>query len=299
MVQPVADKKPTTSDEVVVTDVVSLIIPAKNSAHTLEVVLESVKAQTYPHIELIVVDNHSTDNTVEIARRYTDNIIISGPERSPQGNIGAKAATGDWVYFIGSDFLLDPTIIEEAVETAHRENADAILTPNHSDPTVSRWARARAFERSMYVGDDTNVAARFIKRSLYLDMGGQDENLIAGEDYDFHARLLARGGKIAWVSATELHIGEPRTVGEVIRKHYFYGGDLRKYVNKHGKGVVMQLSPLRPAFARHWKKFFRHPLQTLNFVLYMVIKYAAGGAGWIFGGKGKGHTKLYAPKGNG
>jgi glycosyltransferase involved in cell wall biosynthesis len=60
---------------------VSVIIPTRNSGTTLANCLQSVKDQTYPNIELIVVDNFSTDNTQEIARTYTDHVYERGPER--------------------------------------------------------------------------------------------------------------------------------------------------------------------------------------------------------------------------
>jgi glycosyltransferase involved in cell wall biosynthesis len=54
---------------------VSIIIPTKNSARTIQACLESCKDQTYQNIEIIVVDNFSTDGTFEIAKKYTDNVF--------------------------------------------------------------------------------------------------------------------------------------------------------------------------------------------------------------------------------
>lgn len=265
---------------------VSVVIPAKNSSETIERCLTSVREQTYSNIEIVVVDNHSDDNTEELARTYADQVIRSGPERCPQANIGAKAATGEWVYFVGADFELDRNLIKEAVTRADEADADAVLVHNHSDATVSRWARVRAFERAMYKGDDLNVASRFIRRDRFLGIGGFDETLIAGDDYDLQARLTADGAKFVHIDATELHLGEPKTLREVIRKHYFYGSDLKKYVAKYGRSTVKQLSPIRPAFLKSWRQFVRHPRTAALFFVYQVAKYAAGGAGWVMGGRG-------------
>ena len=67
---------------------VSIIVPTYNSEKFLEGCLESIQKQTYSHIELIVVDNNSKDNTKEIARKYTEKVFNQGPERSAQVNFG-------------------------------------------------------------------------------------------------------------------------------------------------------------------------------------------------------------------
>src|SRR5689334_15994468 len=97
---------------------VSVIVPSYFSAATLDQCLESVAKQTYKHIELIVVDNHSTDGTLAIAKRYTDKVFTKGPERSAQVNYGVSKAKGEYIYKIDSDFVLEPTVVEECVAKA-------------------------------------------------------------------------------------------------------------------------------------------------------------------------------------
>lgn len=266
---------------------VSVIIPTCNSVATLRRCINSVREQTYESIEIIVVDNHSTDGTLELAGELADLAITAGNERSAQTNAGVRAAQGEWIYRVDSDFLVERDVVSEAIATALTENFDAILVHNESDPTVSRWARARAFERAMYRGDDTNVATRFLKKSLFERVGGFDESLIAGEDYDLHQRVLDAGARMGRVEASELHLGEPRSLREVIEKHFFYGREMRRYTAKHGKKTVAQLSPVRPAFLSSWRTLLRHPLRTAEMSIYLVVKYVAGGAGFVLGPKKK------------
>ena len=96
------------------TTIVSVIIPTKNSEETLEECLKSIKQQSYPHIEIIVVDNFSTDNTRNIAKQFTDKVLLKGHERSAQVNFGVKYANGKYVYRVDSDFIVEPNVIEEA-----------------------------------------------------------------------------------------------------------------------------------------------------------------------------------------
>jgi glycosyltransferase involved in cell wall biosynthesis len=262
---------------------VSIVVPTRNSTRTLAACLTSIRQQTYPHIELIVVDNRSTDGTRELASRLADRVLEGGPERSPQTNAGARAATGAWIYKVDSDFVLEANVVEEAVATAQRDSLDAVLIHNRSDESVSLWARARFFEREMYRDDWENVAARFVRRELFDELGGFDESLVAGEDYDLHARLVAAGARIGRIEASELHLGEPRSAGDVLRKHFYYGAHLRRYVKKRGAPAVRQLSPIRPAFVRNRARLARNPRDTLLLLTYLGLKYTAGAAGFLVG----------------
>ena len=58
---------------------VSVVVPTRNNSRTIHACLASVRAQTHQHLELIVVDNHSTDDTREVAARYADVLDIAGP----------------------------------------------------------------------------------------------------------------------------------------------------------------------------------------------------------------------------
>src|ERR1022692_5165255 len=91
---------------------VSVIVPTKNSAVTLEACLKSIKEQIYYPIELIVVDNHSSDATREIARQFTDKVFVKGPERSAQRNYGAASASGRYLLMVDSDMELDRKVVK-------------------------------------------------------------------------------------------------------------------------------------------------------------------------------------------
>jgi glycosyltransferase involved in cell wall biosynthesis len=234
-------------------------------------------------VEIIVVDNHSSDNTCAIANDLADRVITAGPERSSQVNAGARLASGEYLYKIDSDFILQADVIREAVAAAQDQHLDGILIHNRSDPMAGRWARVRQFERDMYAGQNLNVAVRFVKLTLFLAIGGFDEALYAGEDYDLQARLVAAGARMGWITSFETHIGEPRTLREVVSKHFYYGSNLRVYVRKHGLHGVKQLSPLRLAFLRNFGRFLRHPVLFAEFLAYWGVKYAAGASGFLFG----------------
>lgn len=258
--------------------VVSIIIPTRNSMAHLEKCLASVKSQTYRPIEIVVVDNFSTDRTPDIAATWADKFIQAGPERSAQLNAGVRASSGAYIYRVDADFVVDPRVVAQAV-AACKAGAEAVAVHNDSDPEIGYWAKVRNFERSMYRDDDLIVGARFMTKTAFEEVNGFDERLIAGEDYDLHNRLVKRGFEIARIPAGELHAGEPRSLWEIMRKSFFYGSTIGPFASKSGVRGMRQLSPLRAAYVRHWREFFNHPFLALAFFVMQLAKYAAGALG--------------------
>jgi glycosyltransferase involved in cell wall biosynthesis len=260
---------------------VSVIIPTKNSGATIEKCLKSIKEQHYKNLEIIVVDNYSNDRTRQIAKKYDAKIYLKGPERGAQVNFGAEVSGGKYIYRVDSDFVLQPDVIREAVENCEKYNYDAIIIHNTSDPTVSFWAKVRKWERDCYKNDELNVAARFWKKEVFEIVKGFDEDLIAADDYDIHNRLLENGFKIERIKAEEVHIGEPTTLVEIVRKHYYYGNNIGRFIKKNPKKALRQLSPLRASYVKGFSKFFKDPILMVGFIIYQFIRYMATSIGII------------------
>jgi len=260
---------------------VSVIVPTKNSEATLIKCLESIKNQTYPNIEIILVDNYSSDKTHEVALKYTVRIYLKGPERASQVNFGVKKAKGKYVYRVDSDFVLENSIIEEAVDACETRGYDAVAVHNTSDPTVSFWAKVRKLERDCYKDDELNVGARFFKIDVFNAVGGFDETLVAAEDYDLHNRLLKSGFKIGRIRSSETHVGEPKTLGDIVRKHYYYGKSIHKYVKKNPQRAKRQLVPLRPSYLKNKAQFLNNPVLSVGFIIYQLVRYSATAIGYF------------------
>lgn len=263
---------------------VSVIIPTKNSAATLTQCLESVRDQSYTNIEIIVVDNSSTDNTQDIAKEFTEKVYTKGPERSAQVNFGVTKANGKYVYKIDSDFILEPTVVEECVNLCENEECDAVVVHNTPDVRVSWIARVRKFEVDMYKYNLNHSSARFVKKDLYEKLGGFNSKVTAGEDYDFQNKLNRAGAKIGFADAEALHLGEPTRLWPHLKKYYLYGKDFVNYKSVSTKEEQStQLGFFRSVYFQNWKKFIKHPFQSLRFFGYNLLKYAFGGAGFIAG----------------
>lgn len=260
-------------------DLVSVVVPTRNSAIHLESCLRSLREQTYDRLEIIVVDNFSNDETLAIARQWADVIETAGDERAAQTNRGVTVASGLYVFRVDSDFVLEPSVVRECLEKI-RHGAEAVVVHNTPDASVGRLARIRKFEIDMYKYDLKHSAARFLSRALFLSIGGYNQDLIAGEDYDFQNRLNRRGVRTEFVEAEAVHLGEPRNLREAVAKFYLYGGQLVRFRMLNVTEAPAQLGFFRVAYLRHWASFLRHPLLALGFVGYHAIKFAAGAAGY-------------------
>jgi glycosyltransferase involved in cell wall biosynthesis len=270
---------------------VSVVIPTYNSEKTLAVCLESIRKQTYRNIEVIVVDKNSGDRTIEIAKQFGCKVyVINARERSEQVNYGVRKASGKYIYKVDSDFIVEPAVVEEAVRKCEEEGYDAICVHNTSDPTISFWTRVRKLERDCYRDDELNVAARFFRREVFEAVGGFDESLVACEDYDFHNRLLKRGFRVGRIKAQEIHIGEPKSLRDVAKKYYYYGITIGEFIKLNPQKGIKQLSPIRPAFIRHWEEFARHPILTLGFIIYQIVRYFSAGLGFLVSKVRKGYS---------
>ena len=261
---------------------VSVVIPSYNSSATIASCLQSIKNQSYPNMEVIVVDNFSSDQTVKIAEAEGAKVLSAGPERSSQVNLGVNASRGKYVYRVDSDFVVGKEVVEECVRSCEGRSLDGIAVHNSSDPTVSLWSKVRKFERDMHRRSPTNIAVRFITKDAWQNLGGLDESLIAGEDYDFHNRFVKQGYKFGFVAAEEVHLGEPKNLAEVVRKHYSYGKTILKYARKDLPIASVQLSPIRVGYLMN-RQNLANPTMIAGLCVYQIVRYIAGFVGIISG----------------
>lgn len=260
---------------------VSVIIPTKNSDRTLDKCLKSIQDQTYPNIEIILVDNNSTDNTKEIAKKYTNKVYNKGPERSAQTNYGVKKSSGEYVYKIDSDFVLEKEVVAQCIQKI-KEGYDAVVVHNSPDTSVSWIAKVRKFEVDMYKYDITHSSARFVRKEVYQAINGFNEEITAGEDYDFQNKLNRSGYKTGFIDAEALHLGEPKYLIPHLKKYFDYGKDFINYQKENKEESSKQLGLFRSVYLKHWKKFIMNPLMATLFTGYTFLKYMSGGLGFLY-----------------
>ncbi len=260
---------------------VSIIIPVKNEESNIIRCLKSIDAQGTRDIEIIVVDNFSSDQTYEIARKLGAKVLTGGPERSSQRNLGAKKALGDYFLFLDADMELEKKVIFQCLELANK-GLPVVIVSEKVD-SEGFWGCCRALEKSCYLGDELIEAARFFKKEVFFKLGGFDENLVASEDWDLTQRAKQSGFKIGRTKDFVVHHEKEINPLEAAKKKYYYGKNLGHYFKKHPKLALAQYQPLRPAFLRHRGKLLRQPIPTIGLLILKLSEYLGGGLGFIRG----------------
>lgn len=265
---------------------VSIIIPTKNSHRTLENCLLSIQNQTYSDIEIIVVDNFSTDGTYEIAKKYTQKAYQKWPERTQQKNYGIEQASGEYICFIDSDMELNKCVVESCV----------ILFQGTHDiwgiciPEDSVWAglfvQIRAFERSFY--SDTHIeSARFFHLSDVQAVGGFEEDLIFFEESLLPQKIeseLQKSTHYRIDSIIHHHEGSI-SLRSWLTKKYYYGKSLSTYIKKVKEIGIIATADSQIGITQRYMiflsdaRFYTRPILALWVLILKTIEFGAGALG--------------------
>jgi glycosyltransferase involved in cell wall biosynthesis len=283
---------------------VSVVITTKNEEKNIENCLKSIQLQTWTNIEIIVVDNNSSDKTKELSRKYTELVFDKGPERSAQRNYGlVDTATGVYGMFIDADMILTPNLIEACVN----EFSNTAPIALHIEEIVlgnGRLASVRRFERSFYSGTCID-GVRFFKLVDFKKIGGFDANLPPGpEDWDLDKRFkqlgtlsLVKSGSSAdhWALddfidsrgavrsknfAGIFHNEDEQTLKRYLAKKSYYSGSMEIYKTKweNDSDIRKQLGFFYRYFSvflenGKWRKIVQNPLR---FVGVMSLRFLVG-----------------------
>ena len=257
---------------------VSIIVPTKNSSEVIDRCLKSIKTQTYMNIELINVDNNSSDDTKEIAARYAK-VYDKGPERSSQRNFGSGLASGGYLMFIDSDMELEPGVVQECVDLCEQGMDAAIIEENNIGTTF--WSRCRTFERNMYIGNEFIVAARFFRRAVFKECGGYDERFIINEDISLHHILKTKGFKIGRIKSRINHY-ESDCLKDIIKQYFYYGKTMWLYLKKHPAHSLKHHSIYRlAAYLKNSHMFLKNPIHGVGSLVRKLLEYLVVFCGMI------------------
>ena len=183
---------------------ISVVVPAYNEERYIAEALDAVLAQTRPPLEVIVVDDGSTDGTREVVGRYEDRVrLIEQENRGCPGafDTGFREASGEFVALCPADDVWEPRKLEwQQDELAAHPEVDVIFgaaerfglaSGEHVRPARTGVLDGSWFAREMYRRNLIADPSAVVRRSLYLELGGYES--LVGEDYEFWMRALAAG----------------------------------------------------------------------------------------------------------
>ncbi len=232
---------------------VSIITPSFNQGQFIEETIQSVLSQDYPHIEYLVIDGGSTDNTLETLRRYEDRLKWISETDSGQSeaiNKGFRISTGEIVAWLNSDDTLLPGAVRKAVDylVAH---PDVMMVYGEgylmdvSGKTTGRFPATEPFNlwRLIYYGDYILQQTVFMQKKIFNEVAMVDESLHYGMDWDLFIRIGKRF-KVAYLPE--------------------YLGVLREYPEaKSFAGGLKRLEELASIMRRHGTR--RYPPAFFNY----------------------------------
>ena len=251
---------------------ISVVVPTRNSARTLAACLSSLRTQTHPDVEVIVVDNSSDDGTADIAARLADIAENRGPERSAQRNRGAALSTGDVVVFIDSDMVLEPGVLAAVAGVFDSTPVvSAVIIPERSFGE-GFLTRCRVLEKSLYVGNLDVEAPRAFRRAEFDRIGGWNEQLTAAEDWDLADRTRAAGMIVGRVSTWIWHDEGRTQLPVTFAKKRYYGRWIAQYLREHRSEGGRKLARL--SLFSQPRMLLAHPVLTVGMLVLKAVEAA-------------------------
>ncbi len=181
---------------------VSIITPLYNRVGLVNETIQSVVAQTYPHWEMVVVDDGSTDGSYEYVQEIAQReprINVLQRDRTPKGgstcrNIGLEQAQGEYIIFLDSDDLLAPHCLEQRTQLLQQfPKYDFLVFPTQPFRQKPN-PQAKLFDRTFYQDYLTSfllqshwlILCPIWKKATLEILGGFDEDLTCMQDGDLH-----------------------------------------------------------------------------------------------------------------
>jgi len=181
---------------------ISVILPAYNADKTIGLSIESVLNQTFKKFEFIVVDDGSTDNTVNIVKSYNDNrirtITINNSGPSKARNSGIKDSHGRYISFIDSDDLWAKDKLEKQIYILSRDEKYEVAyswslfideNGKYIHPLKPVGFQGNVYQKMLinnFIGSGSNI---LVKREALESVGYFDEEIKYGEEWDLYIRL--------------------------------------------------------------------------------------------------------------
>jgi len=222
---------------------VSIVTPSFNQARYLEATIQSVLSQDYPHIEYMIVDGGSNDETVDVIKKYQSKLAwwVSEKDKGQTDaiNKGFARASGEILAWLNSDDTYEPGAVSAAVRYLQEHPQVGMVYAdcnfiNETGRVIGKFGSAQTSYRLLRQGySHIPQQTMFFRADLWKQVGPLDPSFYFAMDYDLWTRIAARS-EIRYVPQTlanfRLHtsgktiLADDRCWPEMIRVHYRDGG---------------------------------------------------------------------------
>lgn len=258
---------------------ISIIIATYNRANDMVACLDSILASDYKNYEIIVVDNASTDNTIELLEQKYGNkikLIKSDTNLMAGGgrNFGAKYATGEYFLFIDSDNIVDFKMINELIKGIEKIKDAGMVGPimhYYKEPTKIWWAGADInllTSKTSYIGLEETDRGQcneikkvghvpnvfMIKKKIWDKVGGIDSNFVMHYEESDLAEKIRKIGYNAYIIPTAKTLHNVPLNSEQNSRNY--GGESKKRTYYTARNRIL---------------FMRKNAPKLNFIAFLLI----------------------------
>lgn len=266
---------------------VSVVIPTYNHAHFLGRALQSVLDQTYPNLEVIVIDNHSGDNTDQVIQSFNDPRIATLKIHNhgiiaASRNAGIRAAKGEWIAFLDSDDLWYPQKLDVAVKEVMDDttvdvcSTDEFLVNELSgEKSLLEYGPCSPdlYKELLVEGNRFSPSAAIVRRDFLSRMSiafRENKEFVTAEDYDLWMMLARAGAKFKCIRSVqgEYRIHANNSSGQ-IAKHSQNSGNV---ISDH----VYRLQTFEADKDRLWRSINARLLVTRSKNLMLGKQFLAG-----------------------
>lgn len=231
---------------------VSIIVPAFNEEMVIIKSIQSLMTQTYPYIEIIVVDDGSTDLTFKLAKKLEFKRgnrslrVLTKPNggKAEALNLGISQSSGDLIMVVDSDSKLSDNAIELMVDYFNKEEIGAVAGSVYISNRVNTLTKLQALEYIEGLNMVRNGQAFFqlvsiipgpigmFRKSALKDVGGYESDTFA-EDADLTMKLISHGYKIEFEAEALAYTEAPEELLDLIKQRYRWTRGILQSLKKH------------------------------------------------------------------
>ncbi len=255
---------------------VSIIIPVRNRPKDIKACLESLAQLRYPQerLEIIVVDDSSSDNTVGIIKEFPVQVIALKKHKQASycRNLAASRAKGEILAFIDSDCLADPQWLLELIPSFKDQSIGAVggFVDGYYDKSgldcyekvksslnMGAWPKRSKKSDPFFYMPSCNL---LVRREQFISIGGFKEKLVVGEDVDLCWRLREKGLEIEYQPKGKIYHKHRNSIKAFCKRRFDYGTSEPMLHREHGEKIKRLYLPLLPVAL--WSCFFLSVLLT-------------------------------------